>query len=289
MICFSVVIPLYNKERSIIRTIESVLAQTLCRFELIVVDDGSTDNSASVIRKIEDSRIRIIDKPNGGVASARNKGIEEATNEWIVLIDGDDYWLPNHLENLAKAIRMFPNKKCFYTGYTTDRTNDFSLFSSKFAFVVSNYYALALEGHGMCSSCVCIHSSVFREGFMFRVGLTHGEDLDLWRRIVKAFEIVVVPRVTAVYSMGSENRAVRKIANPRKTIIWDLDFTLISDEQEERYFRNIYYGFLYSYFPKNICYFWTLCARKHFWKMGGFLCFVFMFNWNRLARRFFQK
>lgn len=289
MIRFSVVIPLYNKEKSIRKTINSVLAQSVEDFELIVVNDGSTDNSLGVVCQIKDPRIRVVNKINGGVSSARNRGIAEAKNEWIALLDGDDLWTPNHLENLAVAIRGFPQNKVFYTGYTTDRQQDFKPFSEEFAFEVKDYFKIALAGNGMCSSCVCFHSSIPKRISMFREDLTHGEDLDLWRRIVQHYCVTAIPKVTAIYRMGSENRAVRKVADPKKTIVWELDLSSLSDESEREYFRQIYYGFLYSYLPMNISFFLQMCLKKRFWRFGGFPKYVFMFNWNRLIRRFYRN
>jgi len=89
---FSVVIPLYNKERSVKNTIESVLNQTFQDFEVIVVNDGSTDNSLEVVKSFNDERIRIINQKNSGVSSARNRGIKEAKYEWIAFLDADDLW-----------------------------------------------------------------------------------------------------------------------------------------------------------------------------------------------------
>src|SRR5690606_29446795 len=105
---FSVVIPLYNKERSIKQTVQSVLDQTFTDFEIVIVNDGSTDNSLQVVENIDDQRIRIINKPNGGVSSARNKGINEANFNWIAFLDGDDLWKPNHLEIIRGLIDKFP-------------------------------------------------------------------------------------------------------------------------------------------------------------------------------------
>ena len=88
----SVVIPLYNKEKQIKRTIQSVLTQTFQDFEIVIVNDGSTDNSTIEVEKIKDSRIRLIHQENAGVSAARNKGIEEAKYELIALLDADDEW-----------------------------------------------------------------------------------------------------------------------------------------------------------------------------------------------------
>src|SRR5690554_3129002 len=95
----TVIIPLYNKERSILKTVSSVLTQSFTEFELLIVNDGSTDNSLQMVSSLKDPRLRIINKENGGVSSARNTGIKEATNEWIALLDADDLWKEDHLKN----------------------------------------------------------------------------------------------------------------------------------------------------------------------------------------------
>ena len=104
----SVVIPLYNKENAIVKTIESVFNQTYTDFEIIIVDDSSKDKSLQVVQSINDSRLHVIHKENGGVSSARNRGIREAKGDYIALLDGDDLWKPTFLEEQVKLIHDFP-------------------------------------------------------------------------------------------------------------------------------------------------------------------------------------
>ncbi|EFT3180475.1 glycosyltransferase family 2 protein, partial [Escherichia coli] len=96
----TVVIPLYNKSQSIESTIKSVLNQTHTDFELIVVNDGSTDGSENVIKQFTDERIKLLNITNSGVSVARNTGIRSAKSSYVCLLDADDYWLPNHLEKI---------------------------------------------------------------------------------------------------------------------------------------------------------------------------------------------
>lgn len=105
----SVIVPLYNKEKAIGNTIASIIRQTFTDFELIIVDDGSTDNSAEIVRQIAttDKRIKYIYKNNGGVSSARNYGLSRSTGEWIVFIDADDEMLPNNLDTLIKLVTKY--------------------------------------------------------------------------------------------------------------------------------------------------------------------------------------
>lgn len=115
---FSVVIPLYNKADTIERTIRSVWAQSFKDYELIVVNDGSTDCSLDVVKRLSQNiPIQIIDKPNGGVSSARNAGAVVAKGKFIALLDGDDIWFPSHLALLADAIEKHPEVRLLGSGY----------------------------------------------------------------------------------------------------------------------------------------------------------------------------
>lgn len=105
----SVIIPLYNKESAIENTVSSVLKQTYKNFELIISDDGSTDNSSSIIKRmaLDDKRIKYFYKSNGGVSSARNYGLSKAVGDWVVFIDADDEMLPNNLEHLHSLVANY--------------------------------------------------------------------------------------------------------------------------------------------------------------------------------------
>lgn len=118
----SVVIPLYNKEQTVVHTLGTVIAQTYNNFEVIIVDDGSTDNSVQVIRdNFDDKRIRIIHQENGGVSSARNRGIEESKGELIAFLDADDEWLEDYLETVVTAACKYKNANIILSGrYTQD-------------------------------------------------------------------------------------------------------------------------------------------------------------------------
>ncbi len=103
----SIVIPLYNKAPYIKRALDSIRAQTLSDFEVIVVDDGSTDDGASVVAAHSDHRVRLIGQPNAGPGPARNKGIAEARGEFIAFLDADDEWLPTYLEEAIRSFEVF--------------------------------------------------------------------------------------------------------------------------------------------------------------------------------------
>ena len=111
----SVVIPLFNKESYISDTLQSVLAQTFSNLEVIVVDDGSTDGSATMVRAINDPRVQLLEIENSGVSMARNTGITAAKYNWIAFLDADDRWAPTFLEEMVQAIEDYPNEKIFAT------------------------------------------------------------------------------------------------------------------------------------------------------------------------------
>ena len=108
-ILVSVIIPLYNCERYIAQAIESILNQTYKKFELIVVDDGSTDCSLKIVKTFRDERIKIISRKNGGLAKARNSGITEAKGEIAGFLDADDYWHPSKIETHIKHFKAYPD------------------------------------------------------------------------------------------------------------------------------------------------------------------------------------
>ena len=114
---YSVVIPVYNKKSSIQATIQSVLAQTLRDYEVIVVNDGSTDDSLSVARSFEARGVRVIDQPNQGVSVARNTGILAAEGEYISFLDADDTWHPDYLETIDRLTSAHPESDFFVTAY----------------------------------------------------------------------------------------------------------------------------------------------------------------------------
>ncbi len=119
----SVVIPCYNRQKYIGAAIESALAQTWETLEVIVVDDGSTDDSLSIVKSFGD-RIKLIVQPNGGVAQARNTGIDAASGDWIALLDSDDIWLPNKLQRQMDVLKLFPESVLLHTLCSTIDADD---------------------------------------------------------------------------------------------------------------------------------------------------------------------
>jgi glycosyltransferase involved in cell wall biosynthesis len=207
---FSVIVPLFNKEKSISSTIDSLLNQTYSNFELIIVNDGSTDKSLTEVQKFEDSRIKIFNKLNGGVSSARNMGIEMSQNQFIVFLDADDFWYPFCLDEFCKLISEFPDAEVFCTNYNMTGKN---LKGSDKRFIVEDYYytsAFYLAKWSipiMLTGCVTVRRNLFNEVGYFNQNITHGEDIDMWERLAKRYKIAKSEKVTTIYRTETENRA----------------------------------------------------------------------------------
>lgn len=205
----SIIIPLYNKRNAITRTIQSVLAQTFQDFELIVVDDGSTDDSYSVVSKVNDERIRLIHKENGGVSSARNVGIRAAKYPFVALLDGDDYWDSTFLEEQLTLIEDFPKAGIWGVNYAFvkgDRCEPcYQGMGEGFRGYVEGYFATS-HNDLFCSSSVVISKDVFEKVGYFDERIASSEDLDMWYRIILHYPVVFYDKVLAYYNQNAENR-----------------------------------------------------------------------------------
>lgn len=203
---FSVVIPLYNKEQFIQRAVESVLSQNYTDFELIVVNDGSTDKSLEKLKDITDSRIKIINQENAGVGAARNKGIESASYDWIALLDADDMWAVNHLKELRKIIEAYPLSGMVSSQVSLQDTNtklkasDVSINSN--IREIDYFKQASINLSIVHSSSVCINKKVFKEigGFTSN---KMGEDLEYWARIALNYPVAISDVITAYYMRGT--------------------------------------------------------------------------------------
>lgn len=204
---FSVIIPLYNKRAWIKRAIESVLSQKLDNFELIVIDDGSTDNGVEEIISIfNNEKFRLIKQLNKGAWAARNAGIENARSNWIAFLDADDIWFNDHLLELNEIIKKFPQSGLISTKYIMVHNNIKEL---KYKRVEKanikkiDYFSEASNDIGIVFSS----SSAVRRDVAFKLGgfkpFRAGEDLEYWARIALIYPVAVSNKITSVYYRGT--------------------------------------------------------------------------------------
>ncbi|AVH49942.1 glycosyltransferase family 2 protein [Acinetobacter sp. SWBY1] len=222
---FSVVIPLYNKEKYIGRAVESVLAQTYQDFELIVVDDGSTDASVSQINSIFDPRLRIIQQKNQGEGPARNAGIQVANREWIAFLDADDAWLPDHLDELSNIINKHPNAKMLSTSCAQieDSNEKFNVKNSLNSHIreIDYFYEASIKIGIINSTSLAINKCVFLDvgGFnQFKAGA----DLECWARIALKYNVAISNKITCCYFRDTggvmQSLAAKKATKPVTTL-----------------------------------------------------------------------
>lgn len=214
----SVVIPLYNKARHIQRAIESALAQTYSDFEVVVVDDGSTDASSDAVRQISDPRVRLVTQENAGVSAARNRGIAEARFDLVAFLDADDEWEPSFLETVTRLREDYPDAGIYATAYrysngdTMWRPRFVGCAQQREGGILEDYFRAAMGQAPVWTSAVMIPRRVFVEMGGFPVGVKTGEDRHMWARIALRHPIAWSPVDGAVYHLSADNRAC--VVNP---------------------------------------------------------------------------
>jgi glycosyltransferase involved in cell wall biosynthesis len=201
---FSVVIPLYNKEQYIARAIRSVLGQTIPTFELIVVDDGSSDNSVEVVKRFSDSRIQLIQQEHAGVSAARNRGVAHASYDYIAFLDADDQWKPKFLATIQALSEEFPLAGLYMTSYKLVGSTDHSIAPRYPQLpkqgVVDEYFCIVdqHETIGLISSSVCVPKRVFAQIGGFQEGLHFAEDAFFWLKIALHYDVVFSDAVMSI-------------------------------------------------------------------------------------------
>jgi len=245
---FSVIIPLYNKELSIKHTIQSVLKQTIQDFEIVIVNDGSTDDSAKIVEGINDSRVRLIHQKNKGVSAARNYGVEKACNQWVAFLDGDDLWEVNHLEEITKMMSVFPNEKFYVTSFKYSDDRKISKCPRQTSiFKIENYFEEVLVEELICTGIVVVDKNCFNKVGGFNKNLNLGEDLDLWARLAHKYEIIKSSVVTATYRVEAENRSSLS-KEVKNTCVYHFKLSPTLDLAEKKYYKELILSHIFQYF-----------------------------------------
>ena len=214
---FSVIIPLYNKEREIEATIRSVLAQSYPPKEIVVVNDGSKDRSAEVVRGIDSPLIRLIDQPNAGECAARNRAISEATGDYVALIDADDQWEGGFLEEINRLINDFPDCGLYCTS--------FQVVSSEGLYrapcpeergVVENFFRDSAHRYIAIPSASAMPRTLFDEIGGFPEGMKIAGDLYMWIKLARKYRVCFSPKPLVRYLKEASNRSAA-IYTPEQT------------------------------------------------------------------------
>ncbi len=195
---FTVVIPLYNKAPYVERALKSVFAQTFTDFEVIVVDDGSTDGGGEIVKQFNDPRLRLITQTNQGVAAARNRGIREAKADYIAFLDADDEWLPNHLETHRALIDKHGRQvSIFGTNYLTKVSE--KLTTEPYKSGIYKYHeGVYKREFWLWTSATSMSRSLLIRLNGFR-DYSLGQDIDMWFRAGFHSDVAFSSVQTAIY------------------------------------------------------------------------------------------
>ena len=200
MALISVIIPVFNGEKTIYKTIESLLKQTFSHLEILVIDDGSTDSTVEIVKSIFDSRLHIYSYPNAGISANRNRGLGKATGEYLSFIDADDLWASDKLEAQLNALLKHPQAALAYSWTDYIDMNGNFLKSGRRITETGNVYSKLLMSNFLENgSNPLIRSEVFNTIGGFDESLTVAEDWDMWLRISACYEFVLVPEVKIFY------------------------------------------------------------------------------------------
>lgn len=235
---FSVIIPLYNKGPYLSKALASVIAQTFRDFELIVVDDGSTDDSfkvAQFVLKDAEVKHQLIRQVNAGVSTARNNGVMAASGDYICFLDADDWWGPSFLERMDWLILEYPDAGIYGTNYYVVKNGRQRICVTTAQTGYINYcrtYAEKLQ-MPLWTGAVSIPRPVFCETGGFKPHLKLGEDFDLWIRIALSHKVAFLDEPLAYYFQDSDPvwRGTGHLTDPKVHMLWNLDY--LSEEEKK--------------------------------------------------------
>lgn len=222
----SVIISLYNKERYVSRAIESVFAQTYKNYEIIVVDDGSTDASRAVLEPYMD-RITYIWQENAGPGSARNRGVRESSGQYLAFLDADDYWLEGFLEHTVRFLEEHPDVDVVSTAYFKKRSNGVIRWPpverEPAKGVINDFFLVYAQlPQFCCTGSVVVRRDAFLNVDGFRTDLPTGEDVELWCCLGATARWGYITIPLAVYDQTVPASLMRRPLPERKHVVFDL-------------------------------------------------------------------
>ena len=232
---FSIIIPLYNKAPYIRKALESVLAQTYADYELIIIDDGSTDGSAEIAEAIlqapascliASSPHRLIRQANSGVSAARNNGVAQASGDYIAFLDADDWWEPTYLERMAQLIADYPEAGLYACNYYYHKDGK-NIIKVDIPTGYFNYPKEYFNNFAMpvWTGATMMHRRVYDDMEGFPLGIKLGEDFLLWAKVAMNYKVAFLNEPLAYYNntLPPNHRATYKLHNPNDHMLYRLD------------------------------------------------------------------
>ncbi|WP_370869876.1 glycosyltransferase family 2 protein [Methylobacter sp.] len=229
----SVIIPSYNRRDLLKRTLLSVYSQTLLPAEVVVIDDGSTDDTGVMLRR-EFPQVRYFHQENLGVSAARNLGIQQATGDWLAFLDSDDEWLPEKLANQKAALATNPEYKVCHTEENWIRNGTQVDVPKKYAKTGGWIFTHCLPLCAISPSTVLIHRSVFTDIGLFDPQLPACEDYDLWLRIAANYPVLLIEHAQINKHGGHEDQLSMAFWGMDRFRISALQKIIASDQLSEQ-------------------------------------------------------
>lgn len=272
----SIIIPLYNKEQSIFNTIQSVLSQSYKNIELIVIDDGSTDESVKVVSSIEDTRITLIRQTNHGVAYTRNRGVKESKGDYVLFLDADDYLYQMGIESLLSFLNIFPNCEVVTGNYYTKSRkykkksctlNKDQVLTNPFRYLWYNTWDIRL------GSFIINRNSLISKVPYFDPNILIGEDVIFTDNIIQVCTVGYVPCNILDYNRNFSILSEKEV-NIEKTYEWNIAF----NNEINIYLKRIYYDKIFRKIIKSILKLNLLFSIKlitKYWKVSYKILFFF--------------
>lgn len=287
MIQFSVIMPLYNKAPYVRKAVESVVGQTYTDWELVVVDNGSTDGSGEIVAEITDSRIRVVRlEENMGPGAARNYGVachgdlkaatqNNPVSPYICFLDADDWWEPTFLEEMAGLIERHPDAGIYGTGYYIVKNGKKRLapigVEDGFGEGEINYCKVYAKKLCMplTSITVAMPRRVFEENDGFKTHLRLGEDFDLWIRIALKHKVVLLNKPLSNYNqdVAITYRGTHHLREPKEHMLWNLGYLEPVEKTDPDYKQLIDNMRTYSLMPYLLTKQYRSAARQELTKV----------------------
>ncbi len=246
---FSVVIPLYNKEKRIGECLNSVMNQTYRNFEIILINDGSKDSSLTIAKEIINNhpsiKVQVVDRENKGVSFTRNEGVQLANYDYVCFLDADDVWLPDFLEKMSSLILEYPEANMYSLAHLVSKNGQNPVkpkhaLSEGFRGYIDDFFIVSSKGSVVKSSKVCVKKKPFLKLGGFPVNVVAGEDLLLWILMALNGRIACdMSFCTIVYQEVDFSRSARKNSVPYPLIYFSKNKT--KNKKLKKYLFYIFY------------------------------------------------
>ncbi|MEM8677629.1 MAG: glycosyltransferase [Cyanobacteria bacterium P01_G01_bin.67] len=247
----SVIIPAYNAENTILTTVNSVLQQTHQDLEIIIINDGSSDRTEKILNDIKDSRLEVYSYENGGISTAKNRGIDLATGDYIAFLDADDCWTKDKLATQFLALEKNTQAGLAYSWVYFQYETEAKSYADTSGYLTGDIYPdLLLKNFLHTSSNPLIKTSVIKEIGCFIPELKVAEDWDLFLRIAAKYHFVLVPKVQIIYRQSDQSITTNiKLMEQYLNIVIERAFRVAPDEL--KYLKKQSIGWVYKYLTQQ--------------------------------------